>query len=101
MLVTPSNEVVRWGAGQKVEIELDKVYPLTGIIVNFFKNEPCPWGRFEISVDGKQWRTVEHVHQGVRQRVYFKNEPVRFVRFTNVSDEAHEVFFRQFVIMMK
>ena len=101
VLVTPSNEVVRWGAGQKVEIELDKVYPLTGIIVNFFKNEPCPWGRFEISVDGKQWRTVEHVHQGVRQRVYFKNEPVRFVRFTNVSDEAHEVFFRQFVIMMK
>lgn len=101
VLVTPSNEVVRWGAGQKVEIELDKVYPLTGIIVNFFKNEPCPWGRFEISVDGKQWRTVEHVHQGVRQRVYFKNEPVRFVRFINVSDEAHEVFFRQFVIMMK
>lgn len=101
VLVTPSNEVVRWGAGQKVEIELDKVYPLTGIIVNFFKNEPCPWGRFEISVDGKQWRTVEHVHQGVRQCVYFKNEPVRFVRFTNVSDEAHEVFFRQFVIMMK
>lgn len=101
VLVTPSNEVVRWGAEQKVEIELDKVYPLTGIIVNFFKNEPCPWGRFEISVDGKQWRTVEHVHQGVRQRVYFKNEPVRFVRFTNVSDEAHEVFFRQFVIMMK
>ena len=101
VLVTPSNEVVRWGAGQKVEIELDKVYPLTGIIVNFFKNEPCPWGRFEISVDGKQWRTVEHVHQGVRQRVYFKNEPVRFVRFTNVSDEAHEVFFRQFVIMMR
>lgn len=101
VLVTPSNEVVRWGAGQKVEIELDKVYPLTGIIVNFFKNEPCPWGRFEISVDGKQWRTVEHVHQGVRQRVYFKNEPVRFVRFTNVGDEAHEVFFRQFVIMMK
>lgn len=101
VLVTPSNEVVRWGAGQKVEIELDKVYPLTGIIVNFFKNEPCPWGRFEISVDGKQWRTVEHVHQGVRQRVYFKNEPVRFVRFTNVSDEAHELFFRQFVIMMK
>lgn len=101
VLVTPSNEVVRWGAGQKVEIELDKVYPLTGIIVNFFKNEPCPWGRFEISVNGKQWRTVEHVHQGVRQRVYFKNEPVRFVRFTNVSDEAHEVFFRQFVIMMK
>ena len=101
VLVTPSNEVGRWGAGQKVEIELDKVYPLTGIIVNFFKNEPCPWGRFEISVDGKQWRTVEHVHQGVRQRVYFKNEPVRFVRFTNVSDEAHEVFFRQFVIMMK
>lgn len=101
VLVTPSNEVVRWGAGQKVEIELDKVYPLTGIIVNFFKNEPCPWGRFEISVDGKQWRTVEHVHQGVRQRVYFKNEPVRFVRFTNVSDEVHEVFFRQFVIMMK
>ncbi|EJX08749.1 hyaluronoglucosaminidase [gut metagenome] len=100
VLVTPSNEVVRWGAGQKIEIELDKVYPLAGIIVNFSKNEPCLWGRFEISVDGKQWRTVEHLHQGVRQRVNIKNEPVRFVRFTNFSNDVHEVFFRQFVILL-
>ena len=54
VLISPSNEVVKWGAGKMLEIELDNTYPAESIQIDFGKKEPSAWGRFEISVDGKE-----------------------------------------------
>ena len=53
------NEVVKWPAGNFIEIELDNIYPAESIDINFGKKEPCTWGRFEISADGKEWKTID------------------------------------------
>ena len=59
ILISPSNEVVRWAAGNTVEIELDNVYLGENIDINFGKKEPCTWGRLEVSANGKEWKAIE------------------------------------------
>ena len=49
VLISPANEVVKWAAGNSVEIELDAIYPGENIQINFGKDAPCTWGRLELS----------------------------------------------------
>ncbi len=63
VLISPSNEVVKWGAGKMVEIELDNTYPAESIQIDFGKKESSAWGRFEISVDGKEWKAIDLVQK--------------------------------------
>ena len=66
ILISPSNEVVRWAAGNTVEIELDNVYPGENIDINFGKKEPCTWGRLEVSANGKEWKAIELAQKDAR-----------------------------------
>lgn len=98
ILISPSNEVVKWGAEGVVEIELATVCEGESIQINFGKKEPCTWGRLEISADGKEWQTVEWLQKDVRLTASLQKAPVRFVRFTNISGEEQQVYLRQFVL---
>ena len=56
VLISPANEVVKWAAGNSVEIELDAIYPGENIQINFGKDAPCTWGRLEISTRSEERR---------------------------------------------
>lgn len=101
VLISPSNEVVKWGAGKMVEIELDNTYPAESIQIDFGKKEPSAWGRFEISVDGKEWKAIDLVQKGSKLTAELQKAPVRFVRFTNTGNEEQEVYLRQFVLTIE
>lgn len=101
ILISPSNEVVKWAAGNTVEIELDNVYPGENISINFGKKEPCTWGRFEVSVDGKEWKTIELAQKDARLSASLQKTPVKFVRFTNISNEEQQVYLRQFILTVE
>lgn len=101
ILISPSNEVVKWAAGNVVEIELDNVYPGQSIDINFGKKEPCTWGRFEISADGKEWKTIELAQKEARLTANLQKTPVKFIRFTNISNEEQQVYLRQFVLTVE
>ncbi len=96
--LSPVNEVVKWGSGNHVGIELDTVYRGEGITVNFGKKEPQQWGRLEISADGKEWQTISLNQNGNRLTASLKDAPVRFVRFTNTSGSEQQVYLREFVL---
>lgn len=101
ILISPSNEVVKWAAGNVVEIELDNVYPGESIDINFGKKEPCTWGRFEISADGKEWKAIELAQKDARLTANLQKAPVKFIRFTNISNEEQQVYLRQFVLTVE
>ncbi|WP_175630114.1 beta-N-acetylglucosaminidase [Bacteroides acidifaciens] len=101
VLISPSNEVVKWGAGKMVEIELDNTYPAESIQIDFGKKEPSAWGRFEISVDGKEWKAIDLVQKGSKLIAGLQKAPVKFVRFTNTGNEEQEVYLRQFVLTIE
>lgn len=101
ILISPSNEVVKWAAGNVVEIELDNVYPGQSIDINFGKKEPCTWGRFEVSADGKEWKAIELAQKEARLTANLQKTPVKFIRFTNISNEEQQVYLRQFVLTVE
>ena len=101
ILISPSNEVVRWAAGNTVEIELDNVYPGENIDINFGKKEPCAWGRLEVSANGKEWKAIELAQKDARLSANLQKTPVKFVRFTNISNEEQQVYLRQFILTVE
>lgn len=101
VLVSPANEVVKWGAGKMVEIELDNTYPAESIQIDFGKKEPSVWGRFEISVNGKEWKAIDLEQKGSKLTAGLQKAPVKFVRFTNTGNEEQEVYLRQFVLTIE
>lgn len=101
VLISPANEVVKWGAGNIVEIELDHIYPAESIQIDFGKKEPCEWGRFDISSDGKEWKTIDLVQKGSKYTAELRRVPVKFVRFTNMSNDEQQVYLRQFVLTLE
>lgn len=101
VLISPSNEVVKWGAGKMVEIELDNTYPAESIQIDFGKKEPSAWGRFEISVNGKEWKAIDPEQKGSKLTAGLQKAPVKFVRFTNTGNEEQEVYLRQFVLTIE
>ena len=101
VLISPANEVVKWGAGNIVEIELDHIYPAESIQIDFGKKEPCEWGHFDISSDGKEWKTIDLVQKGSRYTAELRRAPVKFVRFTNMSNDEQQVYLRQFVLTLE
>lgn len=98
ILISPANEVVKWAAGNSVEIELDNAYPGESIQINFGKDIPCTWGHLEISTDGKEWKSINLKQKESRLTADLQNTPVKFIRFTNVSAEEQQVYLRQFVL---
>lgn len=101
ILISPANEVVKWPAGSSVIIELDNVYPGENIQMNFGKKEPYTWGRFEISTNGKEWTTIDLKQENEKLSAGLQKVPVKFVRFTNVSDDEQQVYLRQFVLTIE
>lgn len=98
IIISPMNEVVKWPAGSYIELELDATYPAERIDINFGKKEPCTWGRFEISTDGKEWKAIDLQQKDARLTAGLQKAPVKFIRFVNTSNDEQQVYLRQFVL---
>ena len=82
-------------------IELDKVYPLQTIDIDFGKPEVAAWGVLEISTNGKNWQKVDFQQNKNRIRVNGDKTAVKAVRFTNHTDKEQEVYMRNFTITVE
>ncbi|ADV44841.1 beta-N-acetylglucosaminidase [Bacteroides helcogenes] len=101
VLVSPSNEVVKWPAGKSVTIELDKSYPGKSLQLNFGKKEPCDWVCIEVSSDGNDWQTVKLNWQNDRLTADLQQQPLRWIRAVNVSNDEQQIYLRQFVLTLE
>lgn len=101
VLVSPANEVIKWQGKGFMTIELDKVYPMLAIDIDFGKPEVASWGVLEISANGKDWQKVEFQQNKNRIRVNGEKTPVKAVRFTNGQDKEQEIYMRNFTITVE
>ena len=101
VLVSPANEVIKWQGKGYMTIELDKVYPLMTIDIDFGKPEIAAWGVLEISTNGKDWQKVDFQQNKNRIRVNGEKKPVKAVRFSNSQDKEQEVYMRNFTITVE
>ena len=98
ILVSPANEVIKWQAKGSMTIELDKIYQTTSISFDFGKLEIASWGKLEISHDGTNWFAKDFAQSKNRIDVNLGKAPIKYFRFTNVSEQEQEVYLRQFSI---
>jgi hyaluronoglucosaminidase len=101
VLVSPANEVIKWQGKGFMTIELDKVYPLTTIDIDFGKPEVAAWGVLEISTNGKDWQKVDFQQNKNRIRVNGDKTLIKAVRFTNNQDKEQEIYMRNFTITVE
>lgn len=101
ILVSPSNEVVKWPANGELKIELDKVYSGKSILIDLGKPEVTAWGRLEVSVDGINWEVVTMKQANNRLTADLSNTKVKAIRFVNSGEMEQEVYLRQFVITIQ
>ena len=101
VLVSPANEVIKWQGKGYMTIELDNIYPLMTIDIDFGKPEVASWGVLEISTNGKDWQKVDFLQNKNRIRVNGDKTPVKAVRFTNSQDKEQEIYMRNFTITVE
>ncbi|MDE5610971.1 MAG: beta-N-acetylglucosaminidase domain-containing protein [Odoribacter sp.] len=99
VVVSPMLEVVKWGAGEYLGVELDKSYVAKGVEADFGVKESATWLQLETSVDGKSWTQIPLSQQGNQVKAELDAE-VRFVRVVNKSDKEQEAYLRKFVVVL-
>jgi hyaluronoglucosaminidase len=101
ILVSPANEVIKWQSKGQITIELDKVYPVLAIDIDFGKPDIATWGVLEVSSDGKEWEKWKFLLANNRIHIDARKSPLKAVRFTNSGDKEQEVYMRNFTITVE
>ena len=101
VLLTPMLEVVKWPAGQQLQLTFDAEYKGQQLVFNLGQKEVNRWGVLEISTDGVTWKKVEWQQQGNRCTVDLNHQPLRFLRFRNQSTAEQQVYLRQFEVTIE
>lgn len=98
VLISPSNEVIKWPAGSSFTILLDKAYPGKNIEFDFGKPEIAAWGVLEVSANGNDWQKVSYKQEKNRATTDLQNQPVKAIRFINGSNGEQESYLKRFII---
>lgn len=98
ILISPSNEVVKWPAGKQLTIELDQAYPGESIELDFGKPEVAAWGVLEVSGNGTDWQKVNYTQEKNRVKADWQKQPVKAIRFSNGGTEEQQIYLRRFVV---
>lgn len=101
VLVSPSNEVVKWPAGAFLIIELDKTYPAESVEFDFGKPEIAAWTELEVSADGKNWEKASLKQNRNQVSCDLQKSTVKAVRLTNTSNEEQQIYLRRFIITLQ
>lgn len=99
--ISPALEVIKWQGKGSLTIELDKIYPVESIRMDFGKPEVAAWGSLEISVDGENWTKTTFKQEKNRMDANIQKAPVKAVRFINTQDAEQEIYLRQFIITIE
>lgn len=101
VLISPSNEVIKWAAGTSFTLVLDKVYPGKSIEFDFGMPDVATWGVLEISANGNDWQKVDYKQEKNRAVIDLQNQPVKAVRFTNGSKEEQKSYLKRFIVAVE
>ena len=99
--ISPANEVIKWQNKGFMTIELDKIYPVIAIDIDFGKTEVATWGTLEISTNGKDWQQIDFQQNKNRIHIDGGKTPIKSVRFTNNQETTQEIYLRQFMITIE
>lgn len=101
ILVSPSNEVVKWPAGGFLAIELDKVYPGQSVEFDFGKPEIAEWAQLEVSTDGENWEKASLKQDKNRVICDLQKIPVKMVRLRNTANTEQQIYLRRFMVTVE
>lgn len=95
----PQLEVIRWGAGQYVQVELSETMAAENAQINLGETNPDMW-KFEILAEDGQWLSIPlKTENGELTANIGRN--IKGARLTNISGENQEVFLRKWNLVIK
>lgn len=100
IIMSPLLEVVKWGAGEYIGIELDKACFLQELEADLGVKELAKVLRLEVSADGINWTAVP-LKQNNNQIKASIQRKARFIRMLNGSDTEQEVYLRKFGVTQR
>lgn len=101
VIVSPMLEVVKWGTGEYVGIELDQIYGLKGVEADFGVPRSAEWLQAEISVDGENWTTLPLIQQKNQLKIPVENAQIKYIRILNKSGKEQEAYLKKFIVLLK
>ncbi len=100
VVLSPILEVVKWGSGEFLGIEMDQAYAVEDVTADFGIKNP-DWLQAEISTDGQDWTALSFTQNGNQLKTACGNKQARFIRFRNQSGKEQEVYLRKFIVTLK
>jgi len=99
IMLSPLLEVVKWGQGQYLGVELDKAYMLKALEADFGVPDSTEWLQLEISQNGTDWQVVPVFLQGNQVKAEVNRE-ARYIRISNKSSREHEAYLKKFIVIL-
>lgn len=100
VIVSPMLEVVKWGAGQSLSVELDQIYPLKNVDADFGMKNTGEWLQMEISTDGTTWNAVPVIQNGNQLKAALNSAQAKYIRVINKTGKEQEAYLRKFIISL-
>ncbi len=101
VIVSPVLEVVKWGAGEYLGVELDRIYALQGLEADFGVKECVAWLELEVSADGSHWTALPLEQQNNQVKAVLPQTTARYVRLLNKSGKDREVYLKKCVLILR
>lgn len=101
ILISPSNEVVKWPADASLTIEFDNAYPGESVEFDFGKPGITQWAQLEISTDGNHWEKAGLEQDKNRVVSALRKASVKAIRLTNTGPDEQQIYLRRFVVTIE
>lgn len=95
----PQLEVIRWGAGQYVQVELAEETPVVNAQINLVTTTPETW-KFEVQTVDGEWVEIPLANANGEMNAAV-DRTIKGARLTNVSGDNLEVFLRKWNLVKK
>lgn len=95
--ISPLLEVVRWGAGQYIQLDLDKTYGGFSLQLDLGQADKAlpAWVQIEVSPDGKTWQNITY------EAGKYLSTPVKSIRLKNAGMQEEESRLKRFSVKME
>lgn len=101
VIISPMLEVVKWGAGLYLGLELDQIYTLQNVEADFGVKDSAEWLQLETSTDGANWTAVPVVQSGNQLKASFNSARAKYIRVLNKSGKDQEAYLKKFILTVK
>lgn len=101
VIISPMLEVVKWGAGEYLGIELNTPANLESVEADFGMKDCAGWMQLEVSLDGETWKSLPVIQNGNQLKSALEGTTVRYIRIVNKSGKGQEAYLRKFIVTLK